>query len=152
MYKMTGEPVANLDKNDFVELPFGQFPNVVGVLGEGEYFPLEFAAGAVDMFWDYDLGYYVDDSDTPTNTFQYSSPSWDFAGTLGSNSFLLDRDCSPFAVWDRWSGGPTLGTLGPIQTFRIIWVKPQIDVVGNHHHTMCFIELEDVHGDDGEAA
>lgn len=143
-FKVIGEPVKNILKNHFLEVPFGVLPNVNGVDELGEGFPLSFYAGDILLTWDYENEQYSNDVEEPTHILKWED-AWIYTGPDLSNVWVIDNDCSPFDIWDQWDDGPELRY--SVELYRVVWVKMQIDEFGAFHHVSLYIELEDSHND-----
>lgn len=137
-FKVIGVPVQNIKQNDFLEVPFGVLPNFSGVASLGEGFPYEFSANSVVLSWDGTQ--YIDGDEE--HVLSWSDGSWTYIGPDLEYSWDISEDCPPFDVWERWTDGPELDYLGPIQRYRVMWVKPQINEFGTLHHTALIVELE----------
>jgi len=157
-WKVIGDWAPNIERSDFLRVPWGTFPNIEGAGGLSAGVPpritlLRDGVPQTDLEWDYTAQEYVNGGD---QSISWDGSNWVLTDTLNGDSFTWPDTIEEHhnflnypeaAVSDGGATYELTGT-GDSQDYRVTYTKPQIDDLGDDHHTSLAIELEEA--DNGE--
>ena len=153
-WKILLEYSPNLQRSDFIKVPFGTFPNQHAPLGTGDGWPwtlnITTPGGAKVLEWSVDNSRFQDSAEE--YTLHWNGTAWEFNDTIAPLTHTFTGHLQEHTIFKLdWTSEVGAGYsvdsyTGTTRSYRVLFEKDQLDHEGGHHHTSAVMEYEDVDG------